>query len=295
MQRGLTYVRPISWASFLALALGQFMALASIAHVYAAEETTIADATTDDAGCLVHKVNSPWQGGETDVRVLLPEDIRAEERLPVVFVLPVEAGRESRYGDGLLEIQRAKLQNRYRAIFVAPSFFRLPWYVDHASNPHLQQETYFVRHIVPFVFQNYPVAKDRAGHLLLGFSKSGWGAVSLLLRHPNLFERAAAWDAPLMMHELGKYGTTPIFGAEKVLDAHELPTAIEGLVAPNLFSHRLILTGYGGFRAEHRQFHALLEARGIQHLYRDGPQRKHDWHSGWVAEAVELLFAKPMK
>ena len=28
----------------------------------------------------------------------------------------------------------------------------------------------------------------------------------------------------------------------------------------------------------------------IEHDYRDGPARKHDWHSGWVAEAAELLF-----
>ena len=30
----------------------------------------------------------------------------------------------------------------------------------------------------------------------------------------------------------------------------------------------------------------------IPHLYKDGPQRKHDWHSGWVSEAVELLMQK---
>ena len=29
----------------------------------------------------------------------------------------------------------------------------------------------------------------------------------------------------------------------------------------------------------------------IAHEYRDGPRRKHDWHSGWVAEAVEFLAA----
>ena len=31
----------------------------------------------------------------------------------------------------------------------------------------------------------------------------------------------------------------------------------------------------------------------ILHEYRDGPARKHDWHSGWVAEAAELLLAPP--
>ena len=27
----------------------------------------------------------------------------------------------------------------------------------------------------------------------------------------------------------------------------------------------------------------------IAHDYADGPARKHDWHSGWVAEAAALL------
>jgi hypothetical protein len=52
---------------------------------------------------------------------------------------------------------------------------------------------------------------------------------------------------------------------------------------------RLLLLGYGNFRSEHEKAHALLEKFQIAHEYRDGPQRKHDWHSGWVKEAVELL------
>jgi hypothetical protein len=31
----------------------------------------------------------------------------------------------------------------------------------------------------------------------------------------------------------------------------------------------------------------------VSHEYRDGPARKHDWHSGWVAEAVGLLLVTP--
>jgi hypothetical protein len=37
--------------------------------------------------------------------------------------------------------------------------------------------------------------------------------------------------------------------------------------------------------------HDLMDRLKIAHEYRDGPSRKHDWHSGWVAEAVEFLVA----
>ena len=38
----------------------------------------------------------------------------------------------------------------------------------------------------------------------------------------------------------------------------------------------------------------MLELK-IPHAYRDGPQRKHDWHSGWLPEAVHFLAADGKK
>ena len=35
---------------------------------------------------------------------------------------------------------------------------------------------------------------------MLGFSKSGWGACTLLLRNKELFGYAAAWDVPFMLN-----------------------------------------------------------------------------------------------
>ena len=55
---------------------------------------------------------------------------------------------------------------------------------------------------------------------------------------------------------------------------------------------RLVLTGYGNFREHHVRIHEKLVALGIPHVYRDGPQREHEWHSGWLPEAVDLLLAE---
>ena len=49
----------------------------------------------------------------------------------------------------------------------------------------------------------------------IGFSKSGWGAFSLLLRHPEVFGRAAAWDAPLMLEQPNRYGMGAVFGSQE--------------------------------------------------------------------------------
>lgn len=254
-----------------------------------AGEADISAAVRED-GWLVHSVRSEFQRGPTQIRVLLPEVRAPEERLPVVYVLPVEAGREARYGDGMAEVRKHDLANKWRVIFVAPTFSQLPWYADSADDPAIRQETYFLKVVTPFIERTYPAKGEAGGRLLLGFSKSGWGAWSLLLRHPDKFGKAAAWDAPLAMEELGKYGTRPIFGTPTNFAQYRIADLLRSKAQAMGAKKRLVLTGYGNFRAEHERTRALLNQLEIAHEYRDGPQRSHDWHSGWVEEAVELLL-----
>jgi hypothetical protein len=272
-----------------------------------------AEPKRDEQGVLRHKVRSRFQSGETEICVLLPDGVAEAakvdadaRRFPAIYVLPVERQGDARYGDGLEEVRQLDLHNKHQAIFVAPSFSALPWYADHPDDAQLRQESYFVDVVVPFVERTYPVQAEPDSRLLLGFSKSGWGAWSLLLRHRDLFGRAAAWDAPLAMQESGKYGSGGVFGTQENFAQYRITDLLRTHAAA-LRSHadalrggaeqrteaRLILTGYGNFRQDHQQLHELLDSLEIAHVYRDGPRRKHDWHSGWVAEAVELLLSTP--
>ncbi|HWA96857.1 MAG TPA: alpha/beta hydrolase-fold protein [Pirellulales bacterium] len=245
----------------------------------------------DDRGIVVHPLTSPYQAGATEVRVLLPQPFDAEKKYRVVYVLPVEAGREARWGDGLREVQQLDLHNKHRLIVVAPTFSALPWYCDHPTDPAMRQESHFVNAVVPLVDRTYPTSSAADDRLLLGFSKSGCGAWSLMLRHPELFGRASAWDSPLMMQESGKYGSGPIFGTQANFERYRLADLLRGRALEWGESNRLVLTGYGNFHDQHQQMHALLDELKIAHDYRDGPRREHTWHSGWVREAFELLIA----
>jgi hypothetical protein len=244
-----------------------------------------------EQGVLVQEVESTFQSGATQIRVLLPEPLDACRRYPVIYLLPVEAGTEQRYGDGLLEVKREKLHQRYPVIFVAPTFSQLPWYADHPTDPAIRQESHFLQAVVPLVEKTYSTRNERSGRLLLGFSKSGWGAWTLLLRHPDLFNRAAAWDAPLDMRESGQFGSGPIFGTQENFAHYRVRDLLTRRASSLGDEPRLILMGWGGFRDDIQTTHALLDELGISHLYRDGPRRKHDWHSGWVSEAVKFLMA----
>ncbi len=250
----------------------------------------VSSAAQDRGGILVETVRSPAQSGETEIHVLLPDVLEKGKRYRVVYVLPVEAGNESRYGVGLVEVKRLNLQNRFATIFVTPTFSHLPWYADHPADPQIQQEHYLLNDILPRVEKQYPVQADREGRYLLGFSKSGWGAYSLLLRHPDLFSRAAAWDAPLVMQKPDQFEMGDVFGTQENFEKYRVSTLL-GQRAAKLVDCRLILMGYRFFRAEVTETHERMTVLGIPHVYRDGPQRQHDWHSGWLEEAVKLLLA----
>jgi hypothetical protein len=275
--------------------------LALTARGLAAEETRppaesrveISAAERQPDGVLVHSVRSPYQSGTTRIRVLLPDRREPGDRLAALYVLPVEAGDGRQYGDGLAEIRNHDLHNKYRLACIAPTFSHLPWYADHPTDPQIRQESFLLKVVLPWVERTYPVRAERSGRLLLGFSKSGWGAWSLLLRHPDTFGRAAAWDAPLAEDRPVRFGMGPIFGTQENFEKYRISTLLQQRAGElRGKTSRLVLTGYGNFRDPQAAVRRQMLAQEIPHLWRDGPQRNHDWHSGWVAEAVELL-AKP--
>lgn len=241
---------------------------------------------------VVHRLRSPRQAGETAVRVFLPDapDPPAQPRL--LLVLPVEAGTESRWGDPAAEIRRTDIANRYQLVVAIPTFTALPWYANHPSDDRLQQEAYLLRDVLPLIDRYHGTESASGRTLLVGFSKSGWGAWSLLLRNPGTFARAAAWDAPLMQSMPDKYGMGPIFGDQANFNGYLVSDLVKRRAELLRGRRRLVLTGYfESFRPHHVAMHELLKELGVPHSYRDGPKRDHHWESGWLDEAVSLLVS----
>jgi len=213
----------------------------------------------------------------------------------VLYVLPVEAGDGTYWGDPLAEIKSHNLHNRFGLICVYPTFSQLPWYADHPEKAEIRQESYLLRVVLPAVEDRYPVLPGPKGRLLVGFSKSGWGALSLLLRYPDVFGRAAAWDAPLAVDRPVHFGMGEIFGTQQNFEEYRIlgllgqRAEVLGRTEGSLRPPRLVLLGYGNFRRDHQIAHNLMETLKIPHVYRDGPYRKHHWQSGWLPEAVQCL------
>ena len=254
-----------------------------------AVEGQVSSARQDANGWLVHTVKSEFQAGETEIRVLVPDDPKPAQPYATLYVLPVEAGDGRRWGNAQQEIRRHELHNKHRLVCVYPTFSHLPWYADHPQQTTIRQESYFLRVVVPFVERTYPVRHDSAGRLLVGFSKSGWGAFSLLLRHPDRFGKAAAWDAPLAMAQPNRYGMEEIFATQENFERYRITSLLRQRAEELRTGTRLIQLGYGNFRDQHLTLESLWDELRISHIFRDGPQRPHAWDSGWLPDAVQLL------
>ena len=240
----------------------------------------------------VHSLRSPRQAGETTVRVFLPDNSDSPAPPRLLLVLPVEAGTENRWGDPAAEVRRIDLANRYNLVVAIPTFSELPWYADHPTDKRLRQESYLLDDVLPLLDRHHGTQSSAGTTMVVGFSKSGWGSWSLLLRHPSIFARAAAWDAPLMQRKPDKYGMGPIFGNQGNFNRYLISDLVKRQAKLLRGHKRLVLTGYfQSFRAHHVAMHRLLTELEVPHTYRDGPKRDHHWESGWLDEAVGLLLS----
>lgn len=263
-----------------------------------AQSAEPANAKLDSNGFHVHRIASEFQAGETNVRVLLPDPVDKDKRHRVLYVLPVVATDGRKHGDGLLEIKKSGLHNTHGLICVAPEFTAAPWFADHDSNMAMRDESHFLKIILPFIERTYPVRADTEGRLLLGFSKSGWGAFTLLLRNPKVFHRAAGWDTGIRV-DMGPIEEADrnkriarIFGSRENFEKYRLSTLLKTRgkeLGPN---PRLFYYSTEGKRAVGgSKLHQQMVDLSFPHRYRFEPKRKHRWDSGWIPTAIDFLVA----
>ena len=261
---------------------------------------------TWDAGKGVWRweVTSEYQRKANAVEVLVPKSFAGQsaagKKYRVLYVLPVEVGIGGRYNDGLLAVKAAGAADKYDLICVQMGLDTIPWYGDHASDPAVRQESYLKKVVVPLIEEKYPVLGGREGRWLLGFSKSGWGAFSLILRDPQVWGRAAAWDAPLMLRQwVPAWGMEKVFGTVENFEKYRVETLLRSADEEFKREPRLALLGEMNFGANPKGeavgkghtvlAHELMDQLGVRHAYDDNVRVGHAWETGWVERALELV------
>ena len=263
----------------------------------------------EQKGVWRYTISSPFLNGPNHLEVLLPDDYDRGRRYQVLYVLPVEPGIGGRYGDGLEEVKKTDAHNRHGLICVTPAFDTWPWYIDHATDPKRRHESYMTEVVAPLIRKRYSTTGKPEGRLLIGFSKSGLGCVTLLLRNPDVFGYAAAWDAPFMLQEKDRERSriSTADGSVERFREYQPPRLFASQARHFQGRARFALLGHKSFGpishdAPHTDendhtvaTHRLMESLGIPHFYNNRIVVDHTWHSGWVEPAIEALVSLAAK
>jgi hypothetical protein len=250
--------------------------------------TYLASGVGKDHGFDAYLITSDYQEKPCKVWVLLPDGLDAKKKHKVVYFLPAEG-----VGDylGLREAKKRDIANKYDVICVNPDFSRMPWYGDNPDDSKIRYDSYLTDVIVPFVDKTYPTNASAEGRITIGFSKSGIGAVSLLLRHPDIFGRAGAWDAPLMESD----NHSEYYGSEENFKRNYYIPDLVKKDAEMLRGEpaRIAVSGVG-FSEGTIPFHKELDELGIPHFCDATWVGTHAWESGWVEPLVSVLMSEDM-
>jgi enterochelin esterase-like enzyme len=239
-------------------------------------------------------VHSDYQDGAQNISVLTPDSYSPEQKYRVLYVLPTESGPKAGH---MLKLFRDG-PRLYDVIVVTMTFEKQPWFGDHATDPAVRQASYMKEYVVPFVEEKFSTLGTPAGRLLLGFSKSGWGAISLILHDPDYWGFAASWDAPLMFDRM-HYGMKDVYGSQEQLDRWRPDLLAQRNAAAFKDRTRLVIAGedlWGtlvpspGGGTHTTDFHELLDRQGIRHAYLPELRCKHRWAEEWIHPVVKELM-----
>lgn len=146
---------------------------------------------------------SPSVGEDVGYNVYLPPGYESgSRRYPVLYYLHGAGGNE----DGGPRTLVPKLREAHAAgtlppfLVVFPNGGRSTWYAD-SHDGKLPIETMIVRELVPHVDATYRTVTERAGRAISGMSMGGFGAITLAMKHPDLFGSVVAY-APAFIEVL---------------------------------------------------------------------------------------------
>jgi Putative esterase len=250
--------------------------------------------STDSNGIDTYQVLSTDNGyGPQQLRVLEPTDPAPGVAHNFLFVLPVETGLGTQFGDGMQTMLGLNAQNQYNLTIIEPTFGSSPWYADNPTDAKIQYETYLTQDLVPWV-KSHLATSGSEQNWLIGFSKSGYGAQDLILKHPDVFTLAASWDFPASMTSYSAFGADSQsgYGTDANFQAnYRLTTAfVDARKAPFLSENRIWIGGYGDYQPDDAAYDALLTSEGIAHSTETPTAMAHRWDSGWVPLALAALY-----
>lgn len=225
-------------------------------------------------------------------RVILPANMALGQKFPALYLLHGGGGsfRDwSNYSDVASYAEKG-------LVLVMPEG-NDSYYVNSADHPEDRYEDYIVHDLINDVESRFPVARDRSSRAIAGVSMGGYGAVTLALKHPDLFVFAgglsSALDVPTRPFSVKRIGQwrhhRSIFGPWKGQHQQENdPFVLARSADPEKTPYFFLTCGdQEGLLPVNRKFAALLQQRYFNHEFHTGPGG-HDWNQ-WNSRVPAMM------
>ena len=229
-------------------------------------------------------------------RVCLPASGSSGARYPAILMLHGLGGNYRNWTD-LTNIRNLAAQD---TVLVVTPDAGDSWYVDSFTDTTSRCESAIVHELLPYILSKYPADRRNLG--IGGLSMGGYGALTIGLRHPDIFrfigEMSGALFVPFGIPDLNRFGRenlrpmlTRVFGTDslawRAVAPERLAAAIDTARAPYIYMVSGIQDDLSIRVASHRSFADVLRERGIHYEYHETPGR-HSWDY-WAREIGPLL------
>jgi putative tributyrin esterase len=205
-------------------------------------------------------------------RVILPTEISANQKLPVVYLLHGAGGNFRNWSNFTDVAQFAE-----RGLVLVMPEGDESYYTNSATLQQDRYEDYIVHDLTSDVENRFPAATGGRNRAIVGVSMGGYGAVKLALRHPEMFAFAggisSAVDVPSRSMSIRRYGDwrrhRAIFGpwggkVQQENDPFVLARSADPAQTPYIF---LTCGDQEGLLPTNRTFDALLTQRHFAHEF----------------------------
>lgn len=212
--------------------------------------------------------------------------------LPVVYLLHGYAGS---YHNWITKAPFLQQQaTLYNFIIVCPDGGKSSWYVDSPIDSTMNYETYIAKEVVEFIDNNYNTLKTNKARAITGLSMGGHGALSLAIKHPQIFGACGSMSGALNLRESkAKYDIAKRIGDTIAYAKNWIDYSVVNLVEklkPTDSLGMIIDCGIEDyFYASNQLVHKKLMNLKILHNYSENPGN-HNW-AYWInAVKHQLLF-----
>lgn len=228
--------------------------------------------------------------------IVTPENYSATGKpYPVLYLLHGWSGNFAGWlGDAPLLRQHA---DTYQMLIVCPDGGYDSWYLDSPVDSTIRYDTYISKEVVGFIDYYYNTRRDRSGRAIAGLSMGGHGAITLAIKHADIFGAAGSMAGGLDLRPFKKNDWdlkgvlgNPLTNWQNWEDASavNLVSRLKGLDLP-----LMIDCGLGDFFLDaNREMHEkLLEAK-IPHEYTERPGEHNNDYWGNAVDYQVLFFHK---